>query len=131
MKFTWLKLLLLGTFVFWASGTAKFAHEALEHHGRDPSLADDDDDDDSSVAATPVTPAGQSPARDQSQHKSHPCPVCEMLAGMTVQHTTPPALPQVSGECIELLIVLDQQTPILHVQFVRLARGPPVQSLFA
>ncbi len=63
MKSFWLRFLLLLTFAFWATGTAKYAHEQLEHHGKDASIDGDDDDDDlpapTAVAQTPspTTPA--------------------------------------------------------------------------
>jgi hypothetical protein len=123
MKSLWLKLLLLGTFALWATGTAKYAHEAIEHHGKDMSAAGiEDDDDDSSI---PVTPA----SHDQpTQHNPHPCPVCEMLAAMSVDKSAPPALPQLSLDCIATLVVLDRQAPVLFAQFTLPARGPPASA---
>jgi hypothetical protein len=121
MKLPWLKLLLLFTFALWASGTAKYAHEQIEHHGKDLSAigVDDDDDDDSAV---PVN----SPSHDQQpKHVPHHCPVCEMLAAMSVDKSTPPALPKVTSECIALLVVLDRQAPALYARFALPARGPP------
>jgi hypothetical protein len=121
MKFRWLKLLLLFTFALWASGTAKYAHEQIEHHGKDLSAigVDDDDDDDSSIAVTPTS-------HDQpAKHTPHHCPVCEMLAAMSVVKSTPPALPKVTSECVAVLVVLDRQAPALYARFTLPARGPP------
>jgi hypothetical protein len=120
MKSLWLKFLLLGTFALWATGMAKYAHEQLEHHGKDlSSVVNDDDDDDSS---------SQPPAQQQDQPKqhSHHCPVCEMLAGMTVDQSAPPALPPVSTECVATLVDLDRSAPVLEAHFSLPARGPPV-----
>jgi hypothetical protein len=124
MKSPWLKFLLLGTFALWATGTAKYAHEQIEHHGKDMSALgiEDDDDDDSSI---PVTPA----SHDQpKQHDHHPCPVCEMLAAMSVDRSAPPALPQLSLDCIAMLLVVDRQAPVLFAHFTLPARGPPASS---
>jgi hypothetical protein len=124
MKFPWLKLLLLGTFALWASGTAKYAHEQIEHHGKDLSAigVEDDDDDDLSISVTPTS-------HDQpAKHAPHHCPVCEMLAAMSVAKSTPPALPQVSSECIALLVVADRLAPVLPAYFTLPARGPPAFS---
>lgn len=125
MKFAWLKLLLLFTFALWASGTAKYAHEQIEHHGKDLSAigVDDDDDDDSAVAATP-------PSHDQpTHHQQHHCPVCEMLAAMSVDKSTPPVLPKITSECIALLVVADRLAPVLSAYFTLPARGPPALSV--
>jgi hypothetical protein len=111
MKPFWLRFLLLATFVFWATGTAKYAHEQLEHHGRDASVDDDDD--------------GQ-PSKSQTPTQHHPCPVCEMLGAMTAHPSAPPAVPQLSTECIAILIVADRQAPDLFARFTPPARGPPV-----
>jgi hypothetical protein len=125
MKPFWLRLLLLATFVFWATGTAKFAHEQLEHHGKDASLDDNDDDDD--LPAPAVATAAQSPTPPQDQPKSHhPCPVCQMLGAMTVDRSTPPTLPQISTECIAILVIADRQAPALFARFTPPARGPPM-----
>jgi hypothetical protein len=114
MKPFWLRFTLLATFAFWATGTAKYAHEQLEHHGKDASVDDDDDDDLPGKSTNP------------SQPKSHhPCPVCEMLGAMIAHPSTPPALPEVSTECIEILVVADRQAPDLFARFTLPARGPP------
>ena len=126
MKFTWLKYLLLSTFVFWATGAAKYTHEALEHHGQDASVDDGDDDDDSSslVAATPANPSTPGPTHPAK----HPCPVCQMLAGMVVDRSTPPALPTDYSPLVETLAVSDHIAPIVQACFVKSARDPPAIS---
>ena len=125
MKLYSLRILLLSTFVFWATGLAKYTHEALEHHGRDASI-DDDDDDDSPPAAT-VAGASAVP-QDQSQippKPKHPCPVCQMLAAMVVDRSVPPVFPQLSLRLIGTLAVADHVAPIIHAHFSLPARGPP------
>jgi|SRR5271170_1157432 len=122
MKPYWLRLLLLATFAFWATGTAKYAHEQLEHHGKDASVDDDDDDDDSPAPAAVAQSAP--PPKDQPK-SHHPCPVCQMLAAMTVDRSTPPPLPQISTECIAILVVADWHAPALFARFTPPARGPP------
>lgn len=131
MNWFWPKIALLGMFAFWASGTAKYAHEQLEHHGRD--MADiagagvDDDDDDSSAIVAQSTPA---PSKDQRKHDHHPCPVCQMLAGMTADRSTPPALPLASNQCIAVLLIPDRETPAVCALFAFAARGPPASLFF-
>lgn len=126
MRPRWISIFLLGTFVFWASGTAKFAHEQIEHHGHDAASADDDDDDDDALPAPPPpasTPAG--PAHPRDSHPHHPCPICQMLAAMTVDRSPPPALPQTPAGCVAVLPVMDWAAPHLLAPFSLPARGPP------
>lgn len=124
MKCCWLKLLLLATFAFWASGAAKFAHEALEHHGLDASV--DDDDDGGSPTATlssgqaPLSPQPASPVPPKK-----PCPICQMLAAMVVDRSAPPVIPTLSTLLIETLVLSDRVAPNIHACFVLSARGPP------
>lgn len=129
MKFSWVKYLLLAMFAFWATGTAKFAHEQLEHHGKDLSVADaddDDDDDDSSFALGTTQPV---PSAAHPQHQTpaphHPCPICQMLAGMVLDKSVPPVLPTPGTQLISTLILFDRVAPTLHACFVLSARGPP------
>jgi hypothetical protein len=130
MRLYWLKLLLLSTFVFWASGVAKYAHEALEHHGRDASV-DDDDDDDSSAAVTVACvalpqKAQTAASKDHSPpHTKHPCPICQMLAAMVVDRSAPPILPQVFLRLIGNLVFRDPVACDISARFARSARGPP------
>jgi hypothetical protein len=127
MKFTWLKLLLLGTFAFWASGTAKYTHEQLEHHGRDASVDNDDDDDDSVATPVPVSSAPTQPGQEQ-KHEHHPCPICQMMAAMSVDRSAPPALPQLVTDCVATIEIVDHAAPDLHTRYVLPARGPPADA---
>jgi hypothetical protein len=124
MKFYWLRFLLLTTFVFWATGAAKYTHEVLEHHGQDASIDDDDDDDSSAGVATAAlsAPTQQDPSHPPAKHA---CPICQMLAGMAVERSTPPALPTNYLPLIETLIIADHVAPIVHASFDHTARGPP------
>jgi hypothetical protein len=122
MKFFWLKFLLLATFVFWASGLAKYTHEALEHHGRDASV-DNDDDDDQSV--TVAGPQGATHQQQSGQPVKHPCPICQMLAAMTVDRSTPPDLPPLRTDIVGTLIISDWLSPAVNACFTPSARGPP------
>ncbi len=91
MRHRWIQLLLLATFAFWATGAAKFVHEAVDHHGgRDACIDGDgcDDDDDGCVAAptgaiTTVAAPADRPAPSPDPPK-HACPVCQILAAMFV-----------------------------------------------
>jgi hypothetical protein len=127
MKSYWLKLLLLATFSFWGSGAAKYVHEALEHHGRDASVDDDDDDDDST--ATTLTSNQSQPQRPGSSQtpakKKSPCPICQMLAAMTVDRSSPPVVFSLSTRLIARLVLLDHATPTLHACYTLSARDPP------
>jgi hypothetical protein len=128
MKFFWLRYLLLSTFVFWATGAAKYTHEAIEHHGRDASVDDDDDDDSSPpivAVAMPVAPV----STDQTHPPAkHPCPVCQMLAAMAVARSAPPAVPPVCTRLVTTLIISDRIAPVINIAFSHSARGPPVLS---
>ncbi len=128
MKSCWPKLLLLVTFAFWASGAAKFAHESLEHHGRDASVDDDDDDVHSAVprltsshAPTNQQDPSQSPAKPKA-----PCPVCQMLAAMMVDRSAPPAAAPQSTLHVETLNLVNQLAPAPQARFALPARGPPL-----
>jgi hypothetical protein len=127
MKPFWLRLLLLLTFAFWATGTAKYAHEQLEHHGKDASIDGDDDDDDLPASPTPAVAQAIPTTTPQTQppKSHHPCPVCQMLAAMTIDRSVPPALPQASTQCIAILAVADWHAPALFARFTLPARGPP------
>ena len=130
MKLYWLRILLLSTFAFWATGAAKYTHEALEHHGRDASVDDDDDDDDSSAtpaaAAVPAIPQDRS---HQPAKQTHPCPVCQMLAAMVVNQSAPPVVPPLCIRLIGVLAIADHSTPTVPANFSRFARGPPESSV--
>ena len=128
MKLYWLRILLLSAFTFWGTGAAKYAHEALEHHGRDASVDDDDDDDDSSASPTVAMAVPTSTPLDQSHQpvkQKHPCPVCQMLAAMVVDRSAPPIVPPLCIRLISVLVIADHTAPALPVQFTCLARGPP------
>jgi hypothetical protein len=140
MKSYWLKLLLLGAFAFWASGAAKYVHEAIEHHGRDASLDDDDDDDSAGVISAAVSPQQHNPAQTTTQtaaqtktetttetsgQKKGPCPVCQMLAAMVLHHTAPPVRADRSNLLIGTLVWLDWVAPSVLSCFASFARDPP------
>jgi hypothetical protein len=127
MKLYWLRLLLLSTFAFWATGAAKYTHEALEHHGRDASV-DDDDDDDSSAPLAAITQPPVDPSHQQPVKQKHACPVCQMLAGMVADRSAPPTLPPLVGPLIETLVISDHIAPVVQIRFTASARGPPVES---
>jgi hypothetical protein len=130
MKSYLLKLLLLGTFAFWASGAAKYLHETLEHHGRDASVDDDDDDDDlaAPAIASPQSPPQQQNSQQAPAKKKSPCPICQMLAAMVVDRSAPPVIPARSTQLIDRLVLLDRIAPVLHACFALSARGPPMGS---
>jgi hypothetical protein len=132
MRLYWLRILLLCTFAFWASGAAKYAHETLEHHGHDASVDDGDDDEDSSSSVV-TTAAGQGANQQDTAHHpaKHPCPICQMLAAMAVDRSSPPALPQLCLRLIGTLSVADHSAPVVPSCFVRSARAPPPVSLSA
>lgn len=132
MKSYWLKLLLLATFAYWASGAAKYVHEALEHHGRDASLDDDDDDDDGGPAIAAVSSGPAAAATHGSlpapAKKKIPCPVCQMLAAMVLDRTAPPVIYTCSTQLVDILVLSDRVAPVLHACFALSARGPPAES---
>jgi hypothetical protein len=129
MKLHWLRFVLLATFAFWASGVAKYTHEALEHHGRDASVDDDDDDDSGDLAvaaASKAAPTDQTPVNHPTKH---PCPVCQMLAGMVVDQSAPPVMLPTSQPLVARLVVCDHLAPVLEISCPQCARGPPAHSV--
>jgi hypothetical protein len=120
MKSSWLKLLLLMTFAFWASGAAKYTHELIEHHGQDASVDDDDDD----FAVTSTASASQ-PKDVSHQPVKHPCPICQMFAGMAAARSAPPALPTNYLPLVETLVIADHAAPVVQAAFDHSVRGPP------
>ncbi len=122
MKFHFAKFLVLITFTFWASGFAKFVHEAIEHHGRDASVEEDDDDD----SAASVLPASQIPGSPSpAKPTKPPCPVCQMLAAMAVCHSAPSFVPMGVGPLLGTLILPNRVAPPVRPNFARSARDPP------
>jgi hypothetical protein len=125
MKSYLLKLLLLATFAFWASGAAKYVHEALEHHGKDASAIDDDDSPTPAIALDTSFPQQQDQSQSAPKKKS-PCPICQMLAAMVVDRSAPPVMPTRSMRLIDTLVLQDRLAPILHACLALSARGPPM-----
>jgi hypothetical protein len=143
MKSYWLKLLLLTTFAFWASGLAKYSHEAIEHHGRDASVDDDDDDDGSESLTSANTPelhgsaqvSNQTNTQTFTQPSTHapdkkkgPCPVCQMLAAMVLDRTVPLTSPDCGNQLVCTLILLDLVAPDLLSCLASSARDPPANA---
>jgi hypothetical protein len=127
MRYRWLNIFLLGTFAFWASGAARFAHEQIEHHGHDESSQLDDDDDDDGPPSAVNAASQTAPHTDThpDPHSHHPCPVCQMLAAMTVHHAPPLDFPINSELSTGTATVVDRTAPTLHACFELSARDPP------
>jgi hypothetical protein len=120
-----LKLLMLGTFAFWATGLAKFVHVQIEHHGKIDCCDDDDDFDQESSCATDALTQHPNNQQSPDQHH-HGCAICEMLAAMTVDRSTPPPCLTPTLDTIFILIVVDLHPPFLQFVYYSPARGPPV-----
>lgn len=112
MQLPWLKLLLLATFAYWATGAARFVHEAVEHRGLHQSAEVDDDDD------APV-------AHDQPAHHGHPCPVCQMLAAMVAEQPGPSLSLTPTFDWATSLVLVNHTAPWTRQPLTRLTTGPP------
>lgn len=126
MRAFWIKLLLLSTFAFWATGTAKFTHELLEHHGGRDACVDDDGDDCATPLAAAPTPAGDHP--QQPAHPGHPCPVCQMLGAMMVDRPPGVAVPHPSAAVVAVPAVFGQAELVVRLKFAPPHTGPPAGS---
>lgn len=129
MRLLPVKLLLLCSFAFWATGAAKVVHELVEHHGGHvSSVVDVDDDDDAPVTVAP--PADPAHA-EQPVHHGHPCPVCEMLAAMVVDQPSPPVTLTPTLDVIATLAPPRWEAPLVTPTYVRLTTGPPALAIAA
>jgi len=157
MKLSPVKLLLLLSFTFWATGLAKYAHDKLLHDGTTAVVVAEDANGFRSVAAAPGPAAGPShmawaslwrqhswcmvcgwghaaqAAKDQRAAGRHSgptnhsgCMVCQMLAAMSAQNSSPPILTVVMLPAVESVPVWDQQMAACPVPSSLGARGPPV-----
>ena len=131
MKLPWLRILLLCTFAYWGTGTAKFLHELVEHHGgRDDAVtADDDDGDVSTVVAAANAPVHLStdgkPVKSAPLRHDQTCFLCQQLSAMAAEKSVPPALPALSLELVARLIVPVWRAPLVRFELNYPARGPP------
>jgi hypothetical protein len=129
------KLLMLGTFAFWATGLAQFVHVQIAHHGKIECCDDCDNcgcdncdcdncDQDSCLAKDTPTPH----AADQhsSTHHDHGCAVCQMLTAMTVDRCSPPPCLAPTNETIFLITIIDAKPPFLRFIYRSPARAPPI-----
>lgn len=132
MKSLWLRIFLLCTFAYWGTGTAKFLHEQVEHHGgRDDALVDDKDDGDiADVLAAANAPAltsdhGQHPAKPKPLRHDETCFLCQQLSAMAAERSAPPVLPAVTLDLVATLVIPDWHAPVVRFSLLHPARGPP------
>jgi hypothetical protein len=122
-----MKILLLVTFVYWATGMAKHVHKAVERHGRDASVDDDDDDDGGLVSVASPSSAMLVPLKQAADPKhKHPCPICQMLAVMAVEGSAPPVTLAPALDLVAVVFPPDWEAPVIRPGYTYLTTGPPV-----
>jgi hypothetical protein len=119
MRTRGLQILLLTSFLYWATGLGQCLHERIEHHIGMP-------------INTTVHAAGQKPLPAQPPKEPDDrddCVTCQALKAM-VAHSTPPiALPQPTLPNIEKQPIVHRQAPVIRFVVFLPARAPPIDSL--
>ncbi len=118
MKQTSLNILLVSTFLFWASGAARLSHELLEH-GEESACR----------LAAPHDRAVISSDKARDRHSHACCATCQTLAGMTAERA--PGL-----DVVNLHVPTPESARLAHVisgaaciAGIPPARGPPACAL--
>lgn len=118
----WVRILLLATFAYWATGTAKYVHEAVEHHGHDASIDDDDD----AVLISPSRDHSSPLTQSHDPKHKHPCPICQMLAATAVVSSSPPIILAPTLDVVAILSTPHWRSPVVRPAFTYLTTGPPI-----
>lgn len=113
-----LKLLLLATFVFWATGAAQFAHERIDHCSE-------------AVLSQSIAGLGVTVLADAAHSHGHEdCAVCGTFASMAAHHAVanPPVVrPQL---CRFNLSIPDRAIPTGVFELFLRSRAPPTDAAF-
>lgn len=114
-----LKLTLVLSFAFWATGLAQFAHERLEHcHGAEPGT--------SSITHAAYQAAATLKTDSTDHHSEADCPLCAMFASMAVRTLAPAPVLLFLHQCIAIAQVWDRLAPIPSFEQFLPSRGPPL-----
>jgi hypothetical protein len=123
MKRSLIKLLLLVSFAYWASGLAMCLHERFEHaHDQEEAAAALND-------VKPADPASKNSSEPplQAPDDHDDCPTCQTLKLMKVEPLTPPPAIQIVHPYVETLPVIQLQARVLSFVLFLPARAPPAQ----
>lgn len=112
----WLQILLLGAFVYWATGAAQYLHELIEHHHGVTETT-------SHPVGTHALPAkNPAPAPDSDAD----CITCQNLKIMKAAPVAPPVLaPQPTLLRHETPPLLEREVPVLSFVVFIPSRAPP------
>jgi hypothetical protein len=106
-----IQLLLLASFAFWASGSAAYLHELIEHsHAQSAMHAD----------ASVSKPGKQG-------HSEEDCPICASLAAMHLSPIAPSVAVTSTLLCVGSTPVLNSSDPSSRTVSIPQSRGPPMK----
>jgi hypothetical protein len=107
----WIQLLLLASVAFWATGSAAYLHELIEHTHAPAAYAD--------RAITKASKPGGH--RDSEQE----CPVCASLAAMHLANVAPTIAVSAATPCVGSAVVYQSFTLSKSAISLPQTRGPP------
>lgn len=111
------KLVMLAAFAYWASGVAQYLHERIEHCP--------DSGECQAATCNLSAPGVHSVQPGRHSHSEEDCPICSMLAHMSVGQSAPPPLIHLAHYCHASPIVPDHRTPLSSYELFLPSRGPP------
>jgi hypothetical protein len=108
-----IQLLLLASFAFWASGSAAYLHELLEHSHASPAMH----------ASAGISKPGK------QGHSEADCPICASLAAMHLSTIAPSVAMTSALLCVGSTPVLNLIDPSSRTVSLPQSRGPPAKVL--
>jgi hypothetical protein len=106
-----IQFLLLASFAFWASGSAAYLHELLEHSH-----------------AQPAVHAGVGISKPAKQgHSEDDCPICASLAAMHLSPIAPSVAVTSALLCVGSTPVINLTDPSSSTVSIPQSRGPPAK----
>jgi len=106
-----IQFLLLACFAFWASGSAAYLHELIEHSHAQPAMH-----------------AGAGVSKPVKQgHSEADCPICASLAAMHLSPIAPSVVVTSALLCVGSTPVLNSSDPSSRTVSIPQSRGPPAQ----
>ncbi|MGA2440655.1 MAG: DUF2946 family protein [Tepidisphaeraceae bacterium] len=106
-----LNILLLLSFVYWASGLGECLHERFEHHHEKPQAVESGKKD------------GAKPLKEADDHDD--CLICQTLKAMKAHQPAPPTLPEPALPNVEIAPLPHAEAPVLAFVVFIPARAPP------